>query len=248
MEIAPGSRIAFQAITPLTDTIIKSHIRHSLTLGLPEVDGGDLPAINIVANGPSARGAVFPGMTMALNGAINLFRESPPTIWAGCDPQAALADFLVSPSRDTTYFVASKCHPDVFKALEGFDVRLWHISDQEVPNVRTVPCAVSVTLCAMMLMHRLGYRKLDIWGWDCSYGLNGEHHAAESVEPGADKIDILVGDRTFKTNHTWACEVNDAMGIIPVLEWCGTEINIHGDGMLAAIRQYRAPEGDKVAA
>lgn len=232
--------VLFDIHTPLNNRTIKRQIKQAMALGLKEADPDPVSHLNIVANGPSARGVTFQGPVLALNGAINLFPpERPPNMWAACDPQALVADFLQNPSLDTTFLVASKCHPSVFKRLAGHDVRLWHINDQDIPGVRKVPTAVSVTLCALMLMHRLGWRKIDVWGWDCCFGSDGSHHASgEGAPPMPGVINIEVDDgRFYKSTATWAAEVKDASGILPVLAWCGTEVNIHGDGMVAAICQ-----------
>lgn len=231
--------IEFDVHTPLTKLIIAGHIAHALSLGLPEADGDELSTLNIIANGPSARGQTFVGPCMALNGAINLFPEDdPPFMWACCDPQELVADFLKNPSPKTTYIVASKCHPAVFERLAGLDVRLWHINDHDIPGVRRVPCAVSITLCAMMLAQRLGWRRLNIYGWDACFSDDGAHHGSgEGHAPMPETVDIEVGERHFTTCATWGAEAHDAMNIIPVMEWCGVEVHVHGDGMIAAIRR-----------
>lgn len=240
IEYEVGKTIGFEIQTPATDEQLANNVRYSMSLGLPEFDGEHLKTLTVVANGPSARGITFDGVTVALNGSISLFDpEHPPTYWVGCDPQSRLADLIVNPSHDTIYIVASKCHPDVFKRLEGFDVRLWHINDQEIPGVRKVPCAVSVTICALMLFHRMGWRKIDVYGWDICFADDGSHHAGAGIAHACQSVEIEVGDRTFVSTHTWAAEANDALNVIPVLEWCGTEVNIHGDGMLSAIRAWK---------
>src|ERR1019366_145472 len=124
-EIKEGDVIGFTAITPLNDQTIAKHLAHSRTLGLPEADGEPLRCLNIVANGPSAKGLTFDGPCMALNGAHSLFtKDNSPAFWAGCDPQAHLADMIVEPFAEKTYIVAAKCHPRVFETLRGHDVRL----------------------------------------------------------------------------------------------------------------------------
>lgn len=240
-DLIDAKPVEFQIRTPIADDIVKRQIKHSRSLGLPEMDGAERSRINIVANGPGARGVRFEGPTLAINGAISLFsRDNPPTMWAACDPQALVADFLTDPSPKTTFLVASKCHLSVFERLEGYDVRLWHINDQPIPGVRAVPCAVSVTLCAMILMHRLGYRRLDIWGWNCAFADDGSHHAGPSGEAKWDRIEVDVGGKVFNTSTSWAAEAQDALNIIAVLEWCGTRVEIHGESMVAAIREFRA--------
>ena len=241
------SPIEFEVSTPLSDEVCLEHIQHALSLGLPEIDINDR-RLNIVANGPSARGFFKEkrdGDSMALNGALGLFLEYDrvPTYWAACDPQAELADFLRVAPKLTKYIVASKCHPGVFERLRNHDVRLWHINDAEIPGKRRVPCAVSITICAMQLAHRLGYHYIDMWGWDCCFSGKtleevGDHHAGKgdlSTTPQAIEIEIEGVEERYISNPTWACEFNDAQGVLPVLRWCGAEIAIHGRSLVSAI-------------
>lgn len=186
-------QVIFDVHTPVPGDV-PNHIMHALSLGLPEADQEPIKRLTIIANGPSAREAPLFGETLALNGAIKLFPKGHhPTYWAACDPQRdhILNCLNIPLSQHTTYFVASKCHPDVFKRLEGFDVRLWHINDYTYPEgIRPVPTAVSVTLTSMSLMRRLGYRAFDVWGWDACY-INGEHHASDH-EPLSSEFDCDV--------------------------------------------------------
>lgn len=241
----PGP-VEFAIKTPNTDDA--AHIKHALSLHLPEADHAKR-TLHLVANGPSAGGiAMIPDIeTMAVNGALQLFTEQgiAPTWWICCDPQGpgdnltTPIDFLKDIPEETVYLVASKCHPAVFERLKHRDVRLWHVNDHPIPNVRQVPCAVSVTLCAMMLAMRLGYRSIHTWGWDCCY--DGEtHHAGKGdLSCTAERLKIEVGDEPdtvwFESNPTWCCEVEDALKILPVLKWSGVDVHIHGKSMIAAI-------------
>lgn len=194
--------VQFQVETPCQGEV-PSNIEHALSLGLPEADAKPIHRLNVIANGPSAvEFFAVPriGDTLAINGALKLFNR-PPTYWAACDPQRdAVLSFLEGDlPTSTVYLVASKCHPDVFKRLEGYDVRLWHISDYPIPSpVRTIPTASSVTLVAFTLMRRLGYRAFDVWGWDGCY-IDGKHHAAEqTMTTEADMILNVGGRQTTK--------------------------------------------------
>ncbi len=241
------SPIEFAVSTPGTDEEIKEQIKHALSLGLPEADTGQRQ-LHIIANGPTAHGFFAQrryGDTMALNGALGLFsdRKLCPTYWAACDPQEALVDFLSVAPEATTYLLASKCHPAVFDRLRNHDVRLWHVNDQPIPGKRRVPCAVSITLTAAILAHRMGYRRLDFWGWDCCFTGKtladvGEHHAGKgglSITPQAIEIEIDGVEERYISNPTWTCEVTDAAGVLPVLKWCGTDVAIHGRSLVSAI-------------
>lgn len=234
-----GSPIAFDIETPKVD--FQSHVDHALTLKLPEADARE-KTLHLYANGPSARLAdLEPGCdTMAINGALRLFTDQgvAPTYWIACDPQELVLSFLTEIPEDTTYLVASKCDPAVFDRLKDRNVRLWHVNDSDAPNKRRVPVAVSVTICALMLAHRLGYRTIHVWGWDCCYDGDQHHAGPGALSVSSQRISIEVMSdppQIFASNPTWACEVNDAKGVLPVLRWCGTDVWIHGRSMIGAI-------------
>lgn len=232
MDEFTGRIINFDIKTPADGDTIRQHIAHSTSLGLREaIEPGQ--ALNIVATGPSARNVhgTLDGPTLALNGALGFYPD--PEFYACCDPQALVADFLTNPPAGTTYYVASKCHIAVFNALRDRDVRLWHIDDY-VPS--GVSCAVSITLTAMNLFARMGWRKFNVYGWDACF-TGDQHHANNQGDPIQNKIDLHVGDRIFKTHTTWAAEAQDACAQLALFDYLGIEVVIHGDSMIKAIRQ-----------
>jgi hypothetical protein len=254
----PGP-VEFELVLPTTDEFLLENVAWTRAQGLKGADSRKMH-LNVIANGPSAGGANFNGMSMALNGAINLFpKGKPPTFWCVSDPQAPKpgvnmpVDFLKGKlPRKTTYYVASKCHRSVFERLNigqpwwkfwrrPYNVQTWHISDTEhAEGERVIPCATSVTLTALILAQRLGFRTVDVWGWDCCFGENGAHHAAYSeLGSTAQTVDVRVGGddwgKHFKTTPTWALEAKEAVQILTLLRWAGVDVKIHGDGMVRAI-------------
>lgn len=239
MDNSVQGPITFDIQTPKSADDLRANVSYALALGLPELDVGG-KRLCVVANGPSAVDFDFEiaADVLALNGALKLFtdRGLAPTYWAACDPQALVARFLLAAPLETTYLVASKCAPAVFSRLSNHDVRLWHVNDVELPTLRQVPCAVSVTLSVLLLAHRLGYRELDVWGWDCCFAPDGSHHASTGdLNRTSTKVEIDVGGETFFSTPTWACEAEDAVGVLRVLRWCGSNINIHGRSMVPAV-------------
>jgi hypothetical protein len=222
--------VEFDVRTPATDQVLAAHVASALGRGLLSVERGPerRDRLTLVANGPSARFAPQAGATLAVNNSLALFR-TPPTFWAGCDPQESMASFLQAPPEETTYLVASKCHPAVFEALKHRRVLVWHVSDcLDVPD--PIPCAVSITIVSLLLMERLGFRAFDTWGWDGCY-MDGLDHAAPQRHAG-DNITVHVGDREFATTTTWALEAQDAIHALVDFEH---PICIHGGGMVGEI-------------
>lgn len=228
-----GAIVEFDIRTPLTDKIVRKHIANTRKLGLRHAFEQEPEALTIIAGGPSALLAPQDGPTLALNGALRVCRN--PTYYAACDPQKEIADFLKDPPKDTIYYIASKCHPDVFRVLRDRDVRVWDVGDF-VPG--GVPTAVSITLTSLNLFSRLGWRRFNVWGWDGCYK-DGKDHAVPQRHVGDNRI-LEVGDLRFETTTTWAAEAQDALYILPLLEFLGVEVNIHGDSMIQAIRDFKA--------
>lgn len=225
---------------------IRRNVRHALGLHLPEVWRGPERAstLTIVASGPSAaRAPLDRPHTLAVNGALALFTRAglAPTYWAAADPQKSVVDFLGEMPVSTTYLVASKCHPAVFKRLRNRRVLVWHIEGDRDPW--HIPMATTVTLNALELGFLLGWRRMETWGWDgCVMG--GLDHALPQRHQG-ERRDIRVHRRdgaepdTFVSTGTWAAEADDA-----VLQLSGAPyaVKVRGGGMIGAILDARLPK------
>jgi len=252
-EIAPGTIIeGFEIVTPLNDEICRSHIDINLKRGLKEAVRRR--TLHIVAAGPSARLAgnyISSLPTLALNSSLKLFTDwgIAPTYWACCDPQELVADFLPdNPSRETIYFVASKCHSRVFEKLKGCDVRIWHLRDYPADGRSRIALCSTVTLSASWLMHRLGYTDFEYWGWDGCF-IDGKHHA--TVDDDWSGVEVLhlnyggtiegeevIGGRVFSTTRSWASEAKDAEQFFMLAEYFDIGLTIHGDGMFACAHKF----------
>lgn len=239
----PGNVIQFKLEMVCPDEQVSRQVEINSKRDIPLFDNGEWPRLKIIANGPSARQAPLDGITMALNGAGRIFpKDAPPTYWAAVDPQELVSEFFDDPPEQTIYLIASKCHPKVFERLKGRKVMMWHVGDFST-HPRAVPSAMSITLCAMNLGRRMGYRAFDIYGWDACFA-GDRHHASERKDEKivAQRISLDVGGQVYDTTTTWAAEAETALSMIPVLEFTGAEVNIHGPSMVEAIRRYRAPQ------
>ena len=239
MDGHEGRLIEFDIRVPVADEGLVSNVRHALSLGLPEVTfvpGSEV--LTVIANGPTARHAPLDGSTLAVNGALGLFteRDLAPTYWAACDPQEVVAEFVRDAPPETTYLVASKCHPSVFEALKGRKVMLWHVDDHAtwslVRDRDPVMSGVSVTICAFELMRRLGFDRFETWGWDGCL-TDGQTHAVPQCAGGLART-VEVGERRFESTTTWALEAQDAWDKLRDLP-----IAINGGGMIGEIFDFR---------
>lgn len=244
--MADFATIEFDVNTPIADDGLVANVRHALSLGLPDIRDFEYPwaeRLNMIASGPSAMYAPLDGKTVALNGGLRRFTQAglSPTYWAGCDPQEAMVDFLGEPPKDTTYLVASKCHPAVFERLGDRNVVLWHVEDDATKTVLGDRCAiataVSITIVCFELMARLGFRKFHTWGWDGCY-MDGLDHIHPQRHSG-DAINVQVGDDlAFETTTSWALEAQDA---IQALRRFPFPIHVHGGGMTGEVLKAYLP-------
>lgn len=237
--LQPLRPIEFEVRTPVPDAKLREHVAWAMRRGYPEVQEGlERPGVvNIVASGPSALDARLDGLTVAVNGSLKLFtdRGLAPSWWAGCDPQRSMARFLKRPPPTTIYLVASKCDRAVFRALQNRRVLLWHIDDV-AGHEWAVPTATTITLTALSLLRRMGFRQFRTWGWDGCY-LDGKDHAMPQKHS-AENITVEVGSQTFHTTPTWAIEAQDA---VFQLETADYKVDVRGPGMIGAMLRALSP-------
>ena len=231
--------IQFQVNVPLDDDTLIAHVKHALSLGLPELRDFEYSwdgTLKVIASGPSARQADLSGKTAAINGALRLFaeRDVAPTYWIACDPQEKVVEFLGAIPEETVYLVASKCHPAVFERLKNRNVVLWHVHDEAtwplIADRYPVSRGVSVTICAFEVWARLGWRKFDIWGWDGCI-MDGKANVIPQ-DNGGGEIMVHVDDRKFLSTTVWALEAQDATMWLRGFPF---PIHIHGGGLTGAI-------------
>jgi hypothetical protein len=257
-DVVPNGTIivGFDAKLPVDAETCRQQIAVNIARGLPDIL--KQRGLTIIANGPSAIGIdlrAIKGPTLAVNGAIKLFVEQglAPTYWAVCDPQAKVADFQPDdPPFDTTYLVASKCHPSVFDKLADRDVRLWHLTDHSVPGHARVTVATSVTISATWLMHAMGFTDFEYHGWDGCY-IGDRHHASDASVwdhtpleinyGGKIEGDNVIGGRTFSSTRTWAAEATDAEQFFQLARYFDLGITINGDGMFKCAREFILHQG-----
>lgn len=126
------------------------------------------------------------------------------------DPKEWVADYVKRPRKDVRYFVASQCHADTFKALEGFPVFLWHagqtFDEGDEPNLylrekwpttpwMVVPGGTTVSFRVPHIGHALGADKFHMFGVDSSR-VRGRLHGYDKPEP----PDAQSGTLTLKHN------------------------------------------------
>lgn len=129
-----------------------------------------------------------------------------PTWHVDVDPRPHKITLMGEPQKETEYLIAATCHPLLFKHLEGFNVKLWHIFDATEEGLRALPpdewaltggCSVGVRL--LTIARFLGFINHHIFGMDgCARG--DSKHAADHPNKGkADSVVEYEGKQYFTT-------------------------------------------------
>jgi hypothetical protein len=217
-----------------------------MLLGVSPHDGKAL----IVGGGPSLQ-ENLPGLRLhakrghifAVNGAHDFLIERGivPEFMVMLDAREENSRFVQKPHRKVTYLISSQCHPKVFEALEGYHVIQWV---PEMPGIEGVGeqfpdkpliCiggGSTVSLKTMCLVHVWGYRQIHLFGMDSSYR-EAKHHAYEQdLNDKDDTITIVAAGKRFKCANWMAKQASDFQNQLKPLMDEGSQIHVHGDGLI----------------
>jgi len=185
-----------------------------------------------------------------VNGAHNYCVERGliPSIHTQVDARPFNTRFVQPPQEKTLYCLASQCHPSVFDALDDHKVAIYHCEtgsgEKEVLDEyyfkrwSFVEGGSTVALRALSLMRILGFRKIEMFGFDSCH-MGGRQHAYDQPE-NLDRKDqaVVVGGREFLCDGWMAEQAVDFMGLMKARAMLYDDIKVHGDGLIAALIQH----------
>jgi hypothetical protein len=169
-------KIEFQGEVPVSHEDMLRHVEHAKALGLPFVtdQAQHDRRLAVVGGGPSIVEHLEEirqyDAIWAINGACRFLREHGiESTLLSVDPCDFLAPRVSGAKRA---LLATRCHPDTFSALEGADITVFHLSNDD-PSGLWVSCAS--VMVAFHLAATLGYRKTVFYG--CEGSFNERSHA-----------------------------------------------------------------------
>jgi hypothetical protein len=166
-----------------------------------------------------------------------------PTYHAEVDPREHKVALIGEPQKETTYLIASACHPKMFDHLANFNTVMWHIFDGTEEHMRMIPanewsvtggCSVGVRM--LTLSRFLGFRDLHVFGMDgCEHDTHGKHAAHHPMQPKGHS-EVTYEGRTFKTTSSM---YSVAVGIWHELDML-VDVNatFHGDGLIQHMAKF----------
>lgn len=139
------------------------------------------------------------------------------------DARQENAEFVKGAPKTTRFLLASQCHPDVFDALEGYEVAVWHCAfgDNDLlwevldpwkdsKPIILVPGGSTVGLRTMWLAAFSGFRKIHMYGVDSSYAASGKHHAyPQALNDAEHVVQVARGEKTYQCSPWMVRQAGD---------------------------------------
>ena len=246
---ATGEEVVDAGTVNTTDEEIKKNVEHNIKQDYLQVEPHPTNEIEvmIVGGGPSlpqhiekikqlrANGVKL----IAINGAYKWCLDNgiTPSAMVMVDARKFNARFIQPVVEDCKYFIASQCHPSVFKDLPKDRTYVWHTQAEELTEMLeaqfeecyTVPGGSTVLLRAIPLFRMLGFKRFHIFGCDSCLEEDA-HHAYEQIENDDELIiPVNVSGKIFNC-HPWM--VSQAQEFIDLIRMIGDEIELEVYGGL----------------
>ena len=166
-----------------------------------------------------------------------------PDVFIMLDPKESNINFVKNPQKGITYYIAACCHPSIFDALEGYDLKIWYPIQKigEDALIEASPVQVgggsTVGLRAISLGYVIGYRDFHLYGFDGCMK-NNDHHAYLQQENNDKKIIDIVFQNTVYWCQMWMA--GQAQDYIKFLTLNGDlmKIKTHSPGLIKHIGDY----------
>jgi len=201
--------------------------------------------IAIVCYGPSLR-KMWHELTrfkkiMTCSGAHKflLDRGIVPTWHVDLDPREHKVKMLGTPHKNVEYLMASCCHPKMWDLLDGHNVKLWDIFNNE--DVRDLPLVYprgnwiltggnNVGLRCMVVARLMGYTNQHVFGMDCSFPGRSSHHAGEHLNADKKAYEVPYAGKMFYCEPVMITYARQFFHEIKQLP--DVKVNLYGDGLL----------------
>jgi len=198
--------------------------------------------MSIVGSGPSLSRTYkeLVGDIMACNSAHDFLigKGIIPKYTLFWDANPLIAKFARKPHHGVTYLVASRCHPDLFEALKGYRVIVFHALTGEPVDRFLVERNLMEPLVGggsagvtrgTHLAGAMGYMDMHLFGADSSYSEDATHVSGSVIDQ--QKMRLRVCGKWFITAPWMAMQVADFKLVCPHLQKMGVKFTVHGTGM-----------------
>lgn len=183
------------------------------------------------------RGKAAAGTVFAMNGAAKFLHDNgvTPDYQVIIDAREQTAE-LVGPAKE--YLFASQVHPECFRRVPN--ARLWHLQvgniENEFPDYDDDYCliggAASVGNTATCLAYAMGFRDLQIYGYDSSHRDGRGHAFSQPMNDGDPCAVVLFNGKEYLSSLTMKLQAEKFQETSRALIQAGCRITVHGSGLL----------------
>ena len=231
-----------------------ANVRAAIALGYPSLERGTTTSepVAVACSGPSLKTTYRElkhfDKILSCSGAHQFLLDHGivPTWHMEGDPRAHKAVFVKRPHRRVQYLLASSCHPKVFQALKGYQIKVWHVLSNAKdlvtlghypPGQWVLTGGTNVGMRAMVMARLLGYVDVHLFGMDCSAGetFHTGHHPNDP--PKQAWVPVRVGDRVFQSTALFIGYAKQFFH--EMLQLPDVEFTLHGDGLLQALTRQK---------
>lgn len=185
------------------------------------------------------------GIVFAMNAAAGFLNDHGilPDYQVILDARIETAD-LIGPAKE--YLFASQVHPELFKRVP--DARLWQLQvggiDDLLPEYdkgyALIGGAASVGNTATCLAFAMGFRNLEIYGYDSSHRDGKGHAFHQKMNEGDPCAYVDFNGKTYLVSLTMKLQAEKFQDTAAALIASGCKIAVHGDGLLPDM--FNAPK------
>lgn len=172
-----------------------------------------------------------------------------PTYHVELEPREHKIQMLGNPHKDVEYLIASTIHPKYLDALEGFNVKLWHIFATEEDGARVLPRGEllvtggsSVGLRCMTLARILGFKEFHIFGMDGSIRENATHTTYHPNAP-KEKFETEYDGKKYFTTPSMLHVAKETWSELDQLSDC--KAFFYGEGLIQHMAKNYVPSPKK---
>lgn len=177
------------------------------------------------------------GTVFAMNGAARFLSEHGinPDYQVIIDAREQTAD-LIGPAKH--HLFASQVHPECFRRVPS--AQLWHLQvgniENEFPEYTDAYCliggAASVGNTATCLAYAMGYRNLQIFGYDSSNRDGAGHAFRQPMNDGDPCAHVMFNGNEYIASLTMKLQAEKFQETARALQEGGCHIEVHGSGLL----------------
>jgi hypothetical protein len=141
------------------------------------------------------------------------------------------------------YLIASQCNPAVFEKLDGQKVTVWHPAIEHIEPYLTgyeseyalIGGGLTVGLSSMCLTYALGFRKLHLFGYDCSHRNTLGHAYSQKMNDREPLCKVTVDGQVFTASLTMARQAELFPTVCNNLIDLGCIITVDADGLIKSV-------------